>query len=606
MKNFLQEKKLLILSGLTEQGKTFTAIRLLWEFFLNGYDCKFYNDETANQFIQGFSDNTDDKALVILDDLFGQKNYSRNSYLERDFDEILRALRKMQNTYIIITTKESIFQQFNEYKLFLLDLNEYKIIISPDHNSYDLEKKKIILERYAEKFNCVWKNNSELLGFLTRINSYFLEQLNPMRICKFAKQSKNLTIKEELKNLYEDYTKKTHRIYASVFQELEDDYLAFLILLITIDYSTTNLEELELVYNLMVLEELFHIQKEFNEIIKYFENDIIIIFPRGGVSLSHNSLNKAIEMLIFEDDSSLIFKQFLKILDILSQHADNYTNLAYSIFKYFKQLPNSIREDLLHSFIGIETPSYYLYRIIESYFIYIPKKIIIEIIEGIGISEDSVKPLLRLIFTFYDELPENIQEIPFQVADDKDLSFIMIDVLNIPNMESLTLENRNRLIEKLLQFDNNNTLVVYNLISHYSYGSFREESFPILESRYNEGLGLEALRRGILYNYKSLDENLHNLLKRLVNEHENLGVLTMKEIYDPLSSQIYFLTKFLSDLTDNNQLLPYIKLIVLKHFRNMNPVDREELILKIISYDDSNDFKENIIRDYGDELNREI
>lgn len=113
----LKKKRIVFLTGTRENGKTYTAVRLLWEYFNNGYDPKWFSreqvlDQTFDERTSRFRKILQSRSIVLIDDLFGKTEYERNEGFERNFKTLIDTVTNSEDAYLIVTSREEIFKEF--------------------------------------------------------------------------------------------------------------------------------------------------------------------------------------------------------------------------------------------------------------------------------------------------------------------------------------------------------------------------------------------------------------------------------------------------------------------------------------------------------------
>ncbi len=205
IKKTLEVERIVFISGSPEYGKTYTAIKLLWEWFKNGYspyyDYGFDEDDRikVRKNLNRKADELKEGYIYYFEDPFGKNEYeNKGGELEISIKKILLNIRSKERTYVIITTREDIFDEFKQ-KIFFkeeLDHIEKKITIFP--TSYDQNMIEQMVIKYGLFNNCFWIKDNYLKEFV--INKIKKESIlpTPLSIYNFSYLSKNDDRKEQI------------------------------------------------------------------------------------------------------------------------------------------------------------------------------------------------------------------------------------------------------------------------------------------------------------------------------------------------------------------------------------------------------------------------
>ena len=84
IKRFLRKNKIVLLTGPPAYGKTFTAIRLLWEYHSQGYEPIILQNKDIQKFIS-VQYELGKSHIICFDDLFGVEKYEGNDVLRESY-----------------------------------------------------------------------------------------------------------------------------------------------------------------------------------------------------------------------------------------------------------------------------------------------------------------------------------------------------------------------------------------------------------------------------------------------------------------------------------------------------------------------------------------
>ncbi len=162
----LERQKVIFLIGDPEIGKTFTAARILWEYYLKGYN-PVWNPGTespqkvlARQKLSEF--NIDNHSVTYFEDPFGAGGRYEDNQVAKTIRSTIYRVQSL-DARVIISSREELFKQFQarinserSYSDFIIPLR----LMKP---SYTDEKMVQILLNWANQFDCFWLNDEKLI-----------------------------------------------------------------------------------------------------------------------------------------------------------------------------------------------------------------------------------------------------------------------------------------------------------------------------------------------------------------------------------------------------------------------------------------------------------
>lgn len=195
--SILSKHKMAIIIGPSEAGKSFTAIEILWQYFKKGYNTIIIKGseqsdrKKAREELENITQYLKPKQITYFEDPFGIIEYENREKLELYNKMIINEIKQANDSYIIITSREEVFKQYEKMLLSNCSLDEYKIYFKLGNQSYDFEKRKQILLNYALSMNCKWLDINSLKEMILNIlrNEHILS--TPLRLREFANDSAN-------------------------------------------------------------------------------------------------------------------------------------------------------------------------------------------------------------------------------------------------------------------------------------------------------------------------------------------------------------------------------------------------------------------------------
>ena len=148
MKRTLKEKRIVFITGTPEYGKTYTAVKLMWEYYNSGYEPRWIKGgeraerDDVRKRLENISAELKPRHIIYFEDPFGSTNYERGEGLEREIGTIISTVRQVRDAYVILTSREEVFKEFKKKKSSEKDLKEFEKKLNIKKPSYDAEKKE--------------------------------------------------------------------------------------------------------------------------------------------------------------------------------------------------------------------------------------------------------------------------------------------------------------------------------------------------------------------------------------------------------------------------------------------------------------------------------
>ena len=161
--------------------------------------------------------------IVYFEDPFGKTQYERSSDLENYIGSIIDNIREIEDSYVIITSREEVFKEFQKQHLSSIELKNFENKMNLKKACYDSERRKEILLRWAKVSNCKWLFNSALTRQVLAAfkNQQFLS--TPLNIREFVKGSRNTLDNKYLEDLMKQKSEETIRRFGDEIMRMEED-----------------------------------------------------------------------------------------------------------------------------------------------------------------------------------------------------------------------------------------------------------------------------------------------------------------------------------------------------------------------------------------------
>ena len=422
MKEKLEKHKVLIILGEPHIGKTYTALNLLYDNYVKGFDVDFkselYRKKMQEEIKFGWEKLLKPNTVIYFEDPFGKIKVENAQIFKSEFKRFLERILNSESM-VIITSRSSIFKEIG-------DPNEFPEIVElmEENTSYDLLKRKKIIDRYVAVHRPAWQ---ELLNEVIdgrSLKEYIAEKLKePHNIDLFFEKSKNIT---HMKLLLEKI-EESKEILEAFKQEIEissmTERIFFYICYIFEEWGNS-LRLAKNTYPKVLKNFDFDLYKyDFNSFLRKF-NFRVEIYGKviSEIKFSHPEFSKAVE-ISFAKDIDLFGNILLKLAknkDIIVKR-----KVAMIVGDNFESLPKKYR------------------------------KILLELAEdGNGFVRGSV---VEAIDTNFEKLPEDYRKILFKLAKDRSGDVrkkVAITVCN--NFEKLP-EDYRRILFELIKYRNGDT-----------------------------------------------------------------------------------------------------------------------------------------------------
>jgi hypothetical protein len=361
MAETLREKRIVFITGTLEYGKTYTAVRLMWEYYNSGYGPRWIKGGELTERIEvrkrleNISAELKPGHIIYFEDPFGRTKYERREGLEREIGTIIDTVKQVEDAYVILTSREEVFKEFEKEKLSVKELKEFERKLNIKKSSYEYEKRKEILLSWAEEENCKWLGNDKLKEFV--LESIEDEKIlpTPLSIKDFAVATFDIEKESALKEKIEEKSKETAKAFAEEIKHMTDDKILFLSFLLI--PSPFEVEFVRETYLELVEELNLKYAWEFDRVLNWFKDDKINIsvgFGEGGFGVkylvfTHPSYSEALPYLLVEGGfiTRINREIFSKLLLNLAEKDEAAGAVARAVADNFDTLPDDARNKLL-------------------------------------------------------------------------------------------------------------------------------------------------------------------------------------------------------------------------------------------------------------------
>jgi hypothetical protein len=572
----LRFNKIVFITGTPEYGKTYTAVRLLWEYFCLGYEPLWMAggelqerlnlrkslEEIESQLTK-YS-----KRIIYFEDPFGKTRYETRDVLEREIGTIIESIRKSKNTYVIITSREEIFKEFEKEQLSSVDVRRFEKTLNIRKPSYDCPKRRSLLMKWAIYRDCRWLRNSELRGFVLEEIAKPSKLPTPLSIKDFVYSTVDVEDESHLSDKIEEKSKETAKSFAKQIENMTTDKILFLLFPFAAPLSK---EVVKKSYNRLVRK--LHLSKSgnFTQILDWFADDKIVIV-KGKIVFSHPSYREAVEDVLAgqqyatEPYKSIFGELLLDLVDLglasdvswsLSDvfhiiDADAKRELITKLAKLdaatkgltsvvsscFDEIPRDILGRFLLNLADREEAAQDVAWAIFNNFDRIPKAVRNELLTRLADKNQAAKPVASIILCNFTELPADAQTIVFALANKEDTSKDVASAV-LDNFDRIPSTVRDELLTKLA--DKSQAAKVVAMVALYKFNKFSKKTIHGLLTKLQETEDASWILASVIARYSpKLPSKMKEILLSCADKDDSgIGVVwAIEENFENLDSDL--------------------------------------------------------------------
>jgi predicted NACHT family NTPase len=184
------------LTGTQEYGKTYTAVHMLWEYFNRGYEPVWFKGgerkeertDVRNRFAN-LEKYIKSRHIIYFEDPFGKTEFevTVDEGIVRNIASIIETIEnEVDDAYVIITSREEVFKEFKNKITAEVDLRKFEKKLSVKIPSYDYEKRREMLLKYAAVMDCKWREDEDLSNTVLKSIKDESKLPTPLNIEQFA------------------------------------------------------------------------------------------------------------------------------------------------------------------------------------------------------------------------------------------------------------------------------------------------------------------------------------------------------------------------------------------------------------------------------------
>lgn len=387
MKQKLEKYGVLLILGEPHLGKTYTALNLLYDYYVEGFDVdyksEFHREKWKWKIMYQWEKLLKPEMFIYLEDPFGKTNPENIQIFESELKRIIERIQS-SGSKVIITSRLNIFKKIG-------DPNEFPMVVElmKQDISYDLKKRKRIIDKYAAVYKPIWQEllNENVSKKKEKLKEYIAKELTePHNIDLFFEKSNKIEdVGLLLRKIQE--SKEILKVFEREVKSSNTAEKVFFYICYIFRERRGNLDTIRNYYPKLIkifLTDPYYY--DFNKIIQQYDFRVETYreFGKLRIKFSHPDFSSAIENS-FTENSVLIGKI---LIELTRDENASFRQIFVEILKdNFERLPRECRKSL--------------FELIEDRDTYVRKR-------AAWIIKDN-----------FEKLPEEYKKLLFKLAEDR-------------------------------------------------------------------------------------------------------------------------------------------------------------------------------------------
>lgn len=446
IKERLKNDRIVFITGSPGYGKTYTAIKLLWKKYNEGYTPKWISGKEkeervdAREKLANIDAELKPKHIIYFEDPFGKTMYERRDDLKERINYIINSVKNKKYVFVIITSRKDVFEEFGKECYSVEQIKNFEEELNVIKPSYGVEKRKKILEEWANEKGCKWLKDEKLKDIVFKSLEKETTLPTPLSIYDFVIATINVNSGRELKQKIENYSRGAGKSFADEIKGLYASGRKDRILFLSFVFVSENFE-----VNFVKQEYERLKEKDFEDFEKILSEEYRVKESEGQLRFSHPSYSEALSYVLEDAGCRRIFCNVLKELaekDYAAEYvvwavADNFEKLpeevrnllfklaekdfpkrnvacdvAWAVADNFKKLPEEVRNKLLIKLAEKDSAAGGVAWTVAENFEKLPEEVRNLLFKLAG-EDYAAEYVARAIANNFEKLPENIQNLLF-------------------------------------------------------------------------------------------------------------------------------------------------------------------------------------------------
>ena len=468
MARTLKEKRIVFITGTPEYGKTYTAVKFMWEYYNNGYEPRWIkigepaDRDEVRETLENMCAELKSRHIIYFEDHFGKREYVQRDSLEREIKILIDTVRQVEAVYVILTSREEVFKEFKKSANVPKEFEKKLNIKKP---SYDYEKRKEILLSWAEEENCKWLGNERLKEFVLESIEDDKILPTPMNIRAFAKATFDKEEESVLKEEIKEKSKETANVFAEEIKNMTDDKILFLSFLSI--YDSLSVEFIRTTYQELVDELNLKDAWGFDRVLNWFKDDKINI-DGEDIRFSHPSYSEALKNLLVEDgDFTRINKEiFSKLMLKLAEKRGDTIFFLMAVADNFYELPDDVKTKILLDLLEKDAAAWAVARAVANKSDK-PSEVVTDLLFKLSEDDEAAWEVARAVADNFDKFPDDARNKLLLNLSKKDVAAWAVLFAVVYNLDTFPDDVRNKLLLNLSEKDvavwwSNENAIAYN------------------------------------------------------------------------------------------------------------------------------------------------
>nr|WP_319373145.1 HEAT repeat domain-containing protein [uncultured Methanobacterium sp.] len=320
----LKRDRIVFITGTAGYGKTYTTIKLLWEYFNNDYIPKWIpgTDKLDRRNVREKLVNIDSILepghIIYFEDPFGKTEYEGHDNLKERINHIISIVKNKENVYVIITSRKDVFKQFERENYSVEEIHSFEKELNILKPSYTSQKRKEMLKCWAIEKGCNWLEDNELECFVLKSIENKEKLPTPLSIYDFVEGTIKTIDKKELNEKIHIYSGNVGKAFADeiigLYESGRKDRVLFLSLIFIsetfeVDFIKEEYEKL--------MEEKFEdfediLEEEYRVKERSFNNEKYLEFshPSYLESINHFLTNPACKKIFWDVSKNFLDHEY--------------------------------------------------------------------------------------------------------------------------------------------------------------------------------------------------------------------------------------------------------------------------------------------------------
>jgi hypothetical protein len=558
----------------------------MWEYYNRGYEPGWIKGGELTERIEvrekleNIGAELKPCHIIYFEDPFGRTKYERREGLEREIGTIIDTVKQVEDVYVILTSREEVFKEFEKEKISVKELKEFERKLNIKKSSYNYERRKEILLMWAEAENCRWFRNDKLKELVLASLKNEKVLLTPLSIKDFAVATFDIEKESELREKIEEKSKETAKAFAEEIKNMSTDKIAFLSFPFI---SSFEVEFVRATYQELVKELNLEDAWGFDRVLKWFRDDKV---DSSGnyIYFSHPSYSEALPYLLIEDGYITQINKmiFSKLLLKLAEKDAAVVDVARAVTRDFDRLPDVVRNELLLKLAEKGAAAGVVAWTVADNFDRLPDNVG-QLLFKLAEKNVAAGDIARAAARNFDRLPDVVRnELLLKLAE-KDAAAGDVAVIVADNFDRLPDVVRNELLLKLAEKDAVAWIIARAVADNFDRlpDTVRQLLFKLAE----KDVAVGDVAWIVADNFDRLPDTVRNeLLLKLAEKDAAVGDVAwiVADNFDRLPDAV---KNLLFKLLEKDAAAGHVARAVADNFDRLPDVVRNELLLKLAEKD---------------------